>query len=79
AGHRVAHRAPADAMAMFRPEPSGGGAELSSLFGGQGQAAVTPGGAPLAGGSVVRDQRPTFFAPPPQARAEPATAPLPDT
>lgn len=79
AGHRVAHRAPADAMAMFRPEPSGGGAEPSALFGGQGQAAVTPGGAPFAGGNVVRDQRPTFFAPPPQARAEPATAPLPDT
>lgn len=79
AGHRVAHRAPADAMAMFRPEPSGGGAEPSALFGGQGQAAVTPGGAPFAGSNVVRDQRPTFFAPPPQARAEPATAPLPDT
>ena len=79
AGHRVAHRAPADAMAMFRPEPSGGGAEPSALFGEQGQAAVTPGGAPFAGGNVVRDQRPTFFAPPPQARAEPATAPLPDT
>ncbi|MDF2603315.1 MAG: mismatch repair protein MutL [Sphingomonas sp.] len=79
AGHRVAHRAPADAMAMFRPEPSGGGAELSALFGGQGQAAVTPGIASFAGGNVVRDQRPTFFAPPPQARAEPATAPLPDT
>lgn len=79
AGHRVAHRAPADAMAMFRPEPSGGGAEPSALFGGQGQAAVTPGGAPFAGGNVVRDQRPAVFAPPPQARAEPATAPLPDT
>lgn len=79
AGHRVAHRAPADAMAMFRPEPSGGGAEPSALFGGQGQAAVTPGDAPFVGSGVVRDQRPTFFAPPPQARAEPATAPLPDT
>ena len=75
AGHRVAHDAPADVMALWRPEqtsplPLGEGAG-----GGEG---VSPGGPfgaapyPLAGGSYLNDRRPTFFAPPPAARAEPA-------
>jgi DNA mismatch repair protein MutL len=82
AGHRVAHRAPADAMAMFRAEPSGGSTDAASFFAAQGAAAFTPEASVYPGiGSFggVRDQRPTFFSPPPQARAEPATAAIPDT
>ena len=85
AGHRVAHRAPEDALAMFRAEPqrtsSGGG------FSWDGSASVAPGetfdtaySLPEGEGLArVFDRRPTFFAPPPQARAEEAWALPPDS
>ena len=91
AGHRVAHRAPEDALAMFRAEPSedrhaGDASRNPSESWGllpQGHALFheTPAFARVTHGSggSVRDHRPTFFAPPPQARAEPAWSPPPAT
>ena len=75
AGFRAAQPAAVELSALFHPEP--------------GPAAAFPGEAPAwtpafaaegagAGGSYLRD-RPTFFTPPPQARAEPAFAPPPST
>lgn len=70
-GHRVAHRPAADALAMWRPEPVG--AAAVGADGPLASPAISPGF-----GAMVRDHRPTFFAPPPQARAEPAWAPPPE-
>jgi len=46
---------------------------------GLGETFPTPYPSPEGEGLLLRDRRPTFFAPPPQARAEPAYAPPPDT
>lgn len=85
AGHRSVQRADAAVMGLWTSEadelgrqpgqtrdpPWGTGAlpphEIPAFAG------MTGGG----GGSMVQDRRPTFFAPPPQARAEPAAAPVP--
>ncbi len=75
AGHRVAHDAPADVMALWRPEQT---VSLPAGDGVGGGAGVSPGDPfvaapyPSGGGSYLNDRRPTFFAPPPAARAEPA-------
>ncbi|WBH18395.1 DNA mismatch repair endonuclease MutL [Sphingomonas radiodurans] len=88
AGHRVAHRAPAEALAMFTAEPAvdrlhgdswrGFPPANRSLNETPAFAGVTDGG---VGGvhHAFHDRRPTFFAPPPQARGEPAWAPPPET
>ena len=82
AGHRVAHSAPADIMAMWQQEPGG-----SAVAGQSGAAALFD--APLsplpashgAPGDAFRlnDQRPTFFAAPPAARSVPDWTPPPAT
>lgn len=74
AGHRVADRAPALAGWIIEPgrpgdDPSGG--SWTPAFAG-----VTGG---VWGTGRVHDRRPTFLAPPPQARAEPAFAAPPAT
>lgn len=90
AGHRVTHRAPEDALAMFRPEPGynppapedepAWGSAAQNLSG-QGFAAASHAGYPAPEGeglSRVFERRPGFFSPPPQARAEAAWAPPPE-
>ncbi|MBB3692591.1 DNA mismatch repair endonuclease MutL [Sphingomonas sp. BK580] len=72
AGHRVAHSAPADIGALWRPEPVA--AVASPAFGFD--AAPMP--APPPGGTLLREHRTTFLAPPPQARAEASWAPPPE-
>ncbi len=81
AGHR-SQRASDSALAMWQPEtssPPGGeeGARPQSGWEGEG----TPQRLPLENRSygTVNDARPTFFAAPPQARAEPAWTPPPQT
>jgi DNA mismatch repair protein MutL len=82
AGHR-SQRASESALSMWQPEnissPPGGeeGARPQSGWEGEG----TPQRLPLENRSygAVNDSRPTFFASPPQARAEPAWAPPPQT
>ena len=81
AGHR-SQRASDSALAMWQPEtssPPGGeeGARPQSGWEGEG----TPQRLPLESRSYasVSDARPTFFAAPPQARAEPAWTPPPQT
>ena len=75
AGHRVAHDAPADVMALWRPEQTGTlpagegvGVSPSDSFASGAQLGFSPEGRALS----LNDRRPTFFAPPPAARAEPA-------
>jgi DNA mismatch repair protein MutL len=81
AGHRVAHRAPEDALAMFRPEPVY--APIHE------QAGLAPRAYPAvrdidafadvaAIGTGVQERRSSFFSAPPQARAEPAWTPPPE-
>ncbi|WP_085809622.1 DNA mismatch repair endonuclease MutL [Sphingomonas sp. TZW2008] len=80
AGHRVAHRAPADALAMFQAEPiaAGGEAATSGWPNAAGGASFEHGEPPRSASfAAVHERRPSFFAPPPQARAEPAWAPPP--
>ncbi len=81
AGHR-SQRASESALSMWQPEnpsPPGGeeGARPQSGWEGEG----TPQRLPLESRSyaTVNDARPTFFAAPPQARAEPAWTPPPQT
>ena len=81
AGHR-SQRASDSALAMWQPEnssPLGGedGARPQSGWEGEGM----PQRLPLENRSysTVNEARPTFFAAPPQARAEPAWAPPPQT
>ncbi|WP_028966751.1 DNA mismatch repair endonuclease MutL [Sphingomonas phyllosphaerae] len=85
AGHRVAHSAPADIMAMWVPEhqsprPSGEGVGGGALFGGPFEPhAPTPTPPPMGEGLRLNDQRPTFFAAPPAARGVPNWTPPPAT
>jgi DNA mismatch repair protein MutL len=81
AGHR-SQRASESALSMWQPEnssPLGGeeGARPQSGWEGEG----TPQRLPLENRSygAVNDSRPTFFASPPQARAEPAWTPPPQS
>ncbi len=82
AGHR-SQRASESALSMWQPEnissPPGGeeGARPQSGWEGEG----TPQRLPLESRSysTVNEARPTFFASPPQARAEPAWTPPPQT
>ena len=81
AGHR-SQRASDSALAMWQPENSSPprgeeGARPQSGWEGEG----TPERLPLENRhyGAVNDSRPTFFAAPPQARAEPAWAPPPQT
>ncbi len=79
AGHRVAHRPSAEALAMFKPEA----AAERPTFGWETSADTPlrdcvslPQGAERFS---FHDRRTTFFTPPPAARAEPAVEPLPVT
>ncbi|MBW6529229.1 DNA mismatch repair endonuclease MutL [Sphingomonas sp. RRHST34] len=72
AGHRVAHSAPADIGALWRPEPVAAGAAPAFGFD------AAPMAAPSPGGTLLREQRTTFLTPPPQARAEASWAPPPE-
>jgi DNA mismatch repair protein MutL len=81
AGHRVAHSAPADIMALWTQgssvPPAAEGVAGGGSFGGPG---TSPASAPdfAAGeGHRLNEQRPTFFAAPPQARPTPAWTPPP--
>ena len=85
AGHRVVQR-PVDVAALFRGEaisdpsrhPRESGGPSSAAWG----ADDTPDGgswAPALARLTMLGERPTFFTPPPQARAEPATEPPPPT
>ncbi|OWK32664.1 DNA mismatch repair endonuclease MutL [Sphingomonas mucosissima] len=76
AGHRVAHRAPDDMMAAFRADPMFGSGQMPA---GHGQDATLGGYRNLAEARMLREQSATFFAPPPQARAEAAIAPPPES
>ena len=84
AGHRSFRRASEDAtagwQAGYSPSPSGEGLGWGSApDGGLFENSPTPYPSPEGEGLRVYDRRPTFFSPPPQARAEPAYAPPPDT
>lgn len=67
AGHRVVQAADAGAMANWQSEPMTAPPPEPFVW-----------GAPT-GGPLLREARPTFFSPPPAARAEPASAPVPST
>ena len=69
AGHRAAQRAPESALAMFHP--AAGRVLPVSQDGSYGTLTLDR--------LAVQDTRATFFAPPPQARAEPAWSPPPAT
>jgi len=69
AGHRSFQRANEDALVAWQPEPVG--PTLWDARQGDTLTAPRP--------SAVFDRRPSFSAPPPLARAEPAYAPPPDT
>ncbi|MEH3103796.1 MAG: DNA mismatch repair endonuclease MutL [Sphingomonas phyllosphaerae] len=84
AGHRVAHSAPADIMAMWMqensPRPLGEGVGGGALFGGPFEPhAPTAIPTPMGEGLRLNDQRPTFFAAPPAARSVPDWTPPPAT
>ncbi len=81
AGHR-SQRASESALAMWQQEnssPPGGGEGARPQSGWEGEG--TPQRLPLENRhyGAVNDSRPTFFAAPPQARAEPAWTPPPQT
>ncbi len=79
AGHRVADRAPAIAgwtSDLQRSPREGGYPSPGTGAYDQESGSWAPAYAGMTG-SLLRDRRPTFFAPPPQARAEAAYDPLP--
>ncbi|WP_375288774.1 DNA mismatch repair endonuclease MutL [Sphingomonas sp.] len=82
AGHRVAQPVGEAALGMWRPEsPSPEGEDLGwgpSANAGLGETSPTPYPSPEGEGLRSFRDRPTFFTPPPQARAEPAWAPPPE-
>lgn len=80
AGHRSVQRPSESALGMWQSEtdrlPREGGDPASSFFDYQ-QRSGTPAFAGVTGS--VYERRPTFLTPPPQGRAEPAYAPVPET
>ncbi|VXC33575.1 DNA mismatch repair endonuclease MutL [Sphingomonas sp. 8AM] len=82
AGHRVAHSAPTDIMALWRPEP---GVPALTPTDGAGASIDVPTSVasatypPADHGFRLNDQRPTFFAAPPAARGVPDWTPPPAT
>jgi len=86
AGHRSVQRPAASALGMWTSEPTNT-RHPSESWDPESQAtpflALDPGvrrdDGVGYGSSTVHDRRPTFFTPPPQARAEPAYAPVPET
>ena len=83
AGHRSVQRPSDDALAMWRPEPVSIASPSVEGSGWGSPNDAAPGEASpasdAAGLSRLFDRRPTFFAAPPAARAEPAWAPPPET
>ncbi len=85
AGHRSVQRADAAVMGLWRsesPAPSGADAEVGLIHAGLGLDETYrphPNPSPEGEGPAYVRDRPTFFTPPPQARAEPAAAPVPET
>ncbi|MES2095607.1 MAG: DNA mismatch repair endonuclease MutL [Pseudomonadota bacterium] len=85
AGHRSFRRAGEESMAGWQsgyssPPPSGEGLGWGlSANAGLFENSPTPYPSPEGEGLRVFERRPTFFSPPPLARAEPAWAPPPDT
>ncbi len=87
AGHRVAHRPAADAMAMFRPAGSVSEQATSNGWSDTGSMSFDGGYAPSpsypsrgeGGGIALHERRTTFLTPPPAGRAEPAAEPIPDS
>jgi len=83
AGHRSVQRPDAAVMGLWTSEPTSSGQSASrhpseSWGLPWGSAATTSAETPaFAGVTALNDRRPTFFAPPPQARAEPAAEPVP--
>ncbi|WP_028056537.1 DNA mismatch repair endonuclease MutL [Sphingomonas phyllosphaerae] len=80
AGHRVAHSAPADIMALWTQGSSVPPAFDGDASGTSGEPVGSQGSAPTfpAGqGLRLNDHRPTFFAAPPQARPTPEWTPPP--
>jgi len=73
AGHRSVQRPDEAALAMWRPEPVAPTPQLWDV-----EAAGMAQTLPRYSGTSVQDRRPSFLAPP-QARAEPAAAPVPET
>ena len=80
AGHRSVQRPAAGALGMWQPGhlPDRHPSESWDLAP---QASASPHETPAFAGvtNMVSDRRPTFFTPPPQARAEPATEAVPST
>lgn len=79
AGHRAIQRAPEDALAMWRQEPPFSPHSSEERLGWGSEVRQSIDASSRATGLLLHDRRPTFFAPPPQARAEPAWAAAPDT
>jgi len=80
AGHRVAHSAPADIMALWTQGSSVPPAFDSEASGNFGEPVGSQGSAPtfpVGQGLRLNDHRPTFFAAPPQARPTPEWTPPP--
>jgi DNA mismatch repair protein MutL len=79
-GFRSVQRPSEAALGMWQSE-SGVSSLRAAMFGsaGLGESHPTPFPSLEGAGHSMRDRRPTFFAPPPLARAEPAYAPPPET
>lgn len=83
AGHRSVQRPDAAVMGLWTSEAAqtdqGSLRHPSESWGlPWGSSAASPGETPaFAGVTALNDRRPTFFSPPPQARAEPAAEPVP--
>ena len=75
AGHRVVQRAPDDVLAAFQSNASAAAQPFVEQYGFGNGSTDQQYAQGVAG--LVRDRPSTFFAPPPQARAEVATAPPP--
>jgi len=77
AGHRSVQRPAAGALGMWTSELQNGHPGESRDLGPYETSPEIPAYAGMTGG--VNDRRPTFFTQPPQARAEPAYAPIPES
>lgn len=79
AGHRAAQPVGEAALGLWRPEPLAGDRHPREGWNLVVPDAASMEAAAFAGATSALRDRPTFFAPPPQARAEPAHAPPPDS